>query len=94
MGGGGSDIWEKLPKNPVFFFWQAPLDKIEEEVKSLLNADYCLTTHNSNPDNYLPQNYLSLCVQDVNRGSDQNAEHSDHPVEEVKYSAINIYVYV
>ena len=25
--GVGSDIWEKLPKNPVFFFWQAPLQK-------------------------------------------------------------------
>ena len=27
-GGEGSDIWEKLPKNPVFFFWQAPLPPI------------------------------------------------------------------
>ena len=24
-GGGGPDFWEKLPKNPVFSFWQAPL---------------------------------------------------------------------
>ena len=32
--GGGSDIWEKLPKNPVFFFWQAPL-----VVESFCNGD-------------------------------------------------------
>jgi len=58
-GRGGSDTWEKFPKNPVFFCWQRPLDFYVSEETRFYN--WTFQSYNSgNFINLLPTDLTSI----------------------------------